>query len=126
MILKNEPIQYQIIYWLDERLKKSIKGYTDCNLQDKCFRIFSNFRLEDNKPLGVKLTTFGNSLVGRFFDKYEYENDCLLNGKVLLKLDQAMSCPYYVNKKKVVFYSQEDSACFRLNGSKLEDYIDII
>jgi len=126
MISNNEPLQYQIISWLDERLTKSIRGYTECNLQDKCFRIFANYRLEQEKPYGVKLTTFGNSVFARHFQKYEYENECLLNGKVLLKLDEAMTWPYYVNKKKVVFYSQEDSAWFRLNGSKLEDYIDII
>ena len=79
-----------------------------------------------NKPIGIKLTRFGNSLLSRHFDKYDHENDCLLSGKVLLKLDEAMIWPYFVNKKKVVFYSQEDSAWFRVNGSKLERYIDII
>jgi hypothetical protein len=126
MISKNEPIQYQIIQWLDQRLTKNIKDYTNCNIEDKCARLFSNFRLEQNKPTGIKLTRFGNSLLGRHFDKYDHENDCLLSGKVLLKLDEAMVWPYFVNKKKVVFYSQEDSAWFRLNGSKLESYIDII
>ena len=126
MISKNEPLQYQIINWLDNRLTRSIKGYTECNLQDKCFRVFSNFRIDNDKPVGIKLTRFGNSIMGRYFDKYDYENECLLNGKVLVKLDEAMTWPYYVNNKKVVFYSQEDSAWFRLNGSKLENYIDII
>ena len=128
MISNNDPIQFQIIYWLDERLKntKPIRGYSNYNLQDKCARIFSNYRLQENKPVGIKLTRFGNTMLGRHFDKYAYENDCLLNGKVLLKLDEAMTWPYFVNQKKVVFYSQEDSAWFRLNGSKLESYIDII
>ena len=123
-----EPIQYQIIEWLDARLRKTkpIRDYTNCNMQDKCARIFSNYRIEDQNPTGIKLTRFGNTMLGRHFDKYGYENECLLNGKVLLKLDEAMRWPYFVNQKKVVFYSQEDSAWFRLNGSKLESYIDII
>ena len=128
MTLSNDPIQFQIISWLDERLKntKPIRGYTECNLQDKCARIFSNYRLDEDRPIGIKLTRFGNTMLGRHFDKYAHENDCLLNGKVLLKLDEAMTWPYFVNQKKVVFFSQEDSEWFRLNGSKLENYIDII
>ena len=113
MISKNEPLQYQIINWLDNRITRSIKGYTECNLQDKCFRVFSNFRIDNNKPVGIKLTRFGNSIMGRYFDKYDYENECLLNGKVLLKLDEAMTwpdgtvqkgtCTYNATKNTMVF-----------------------
>ena len=126
MILNNEPIQYQIIHWITQRLRKPISEFSELSIQDKCFRVYSNFRIKEDIPHGLKLTTFGKNLLGRFFDQYKYENDCLLNGKVLLKLDEAMIWPYYVNKKNVIFFSQEDSAWFRLNGSKLESYIDII
>lgn len=123
---KNEPIQYQIISYVDKHLKRSITGYSELEQYNKCHRFFHNFRIKDEKPIGIRLTTFGNSVLGRFFDRYKYEDEILLNGKVLIKLDQAMIWPYYLNKKKVIFYSQEDSAWFKLNGGKLEDFITII
>ena len=45
-----------------------------------------------------------------------------------MKLDEAMMWPYYLNERKgkVIFYSQEDSAWFKLNGGKLVDFITII
>jgi hypothetical protein len=125
---KNEPIQYQIISYIDKNLKKPIRGYSELEEYNKCHRIFHNFRVKDNKPIGIRLTTFGNSILHRYFDQYKYEDKILLNGKVVMKLDEAMMWPYYLNERKgkVIFYSQEDSAWFKLNGGKLVDFITII
>ena len=65
MTSNNEPIQYQIIQWLDRRLTRNIKDYTNCKIEDKCARVFSNFRLEQNKPIGIKLTRFGKCIIYR-------------------------------------------------------------
>ena len=43
-----------------------------------------------------------------------------------LVLDQQMKWPYYFTKKKMVFYDQEDSAWFKLNGSDISAFIDVI
>ena len=37
-----------------------------------------------------------------------------------------MKWPYYLGRRIVIFYSQEDAAWFRLNGQNLNRYIDYI
>ena len=41
-------------------------------------------------------------------------------------LKKQMKWPYYFTRKKMVFYDQEDSAWFKINGSDISAFIDVI
>jgi hypothetical protein len=122
----NEPIQYQIVNYINKNLLRPIKDFSDCSLQEKCYRVFANYRNSNDQPKGLRLTTWGKSRLEKSFESYKFETDTELTGKILVKLDEAMIWPYYVNKKTVVLFNQTDAAWFKINGSSLDNYINII
>lgn len=91
-----------------------------------CYRMFDNFRVNHNIPQGLRLTTWGKNQLAKHFQSYEFENQALLNGKVLIKLDDAMEWPYYVSRAKLVLFNETDAAWFRLNGENLQEYIELL
>tara|TARA_Y100000389_G_C17175828_1_gene371455 strand:+ start:137 stop:514 length:378 start_codon:yes stop_codon:yes gene_type:complete len=122
----NTPIQYQIVEYITKDLLRPVQYFSEYNLQEKCYRVFANYRLSNNQPKGIRLTTWGKSRLVKAFDSYTFESDTDLTGKILIKLDEAMTWPYYVNKKTVILFNQTDAAWFKINGSSLKDYINII
>ena len=90
------------------------------------YKIFDNFRIKKGEPTGLRLTYMGNELLKRNFDFYEFSHDVLPTPKMYMKLDQGMEWPYYFTKKKLVLYSQEDASWFKLNGSEIGAFIEII
>jgi hypothetical protein len=122
----NTPIQYQIVEYITQDLLRPVKNFSEYDLQEKCFRVFANYRLSNNQPKGIRLTNWGKSRLVKSFDSYTFETDTELTGKILVKLDDAMTWPYYVNKKTVVLFNQTDAAWFKINGGSLKDYINII
>lgn len=121
-----KPIQYQIVEYIDNSLLRPIQDYSELNMQDKCARVFSNFRMVNGEPKGIRLTTWGKSRLAKSFDTYKFENQSELTGKILVKLDEAMTWPYYVNKKSIVLFNQTEAAWFKLNGESLDQYINLI
>ncbi len=90
------------------------------------YKIFDNFRIKNGEPTGLRLTYLGNELLKRSFDYYEFGHTVTPTPKMYLKLDQGMEWPYYFTKKKLVLYSQEDASWFKLNGSEIGSFIEII
>lgn len=90
------------------------------------YKIFSNYRVSKNDTKGLKLTYLGNELLKRHYDSYEFKHDIVPTPKMYLALDTHMQWPYYFTKKKMVMYSQEDAAWYRMNGNNIEDFTDFI
>lgn len=90
------------------------------------YKIFSNYRVDKNDSKGIKLTHLGNELLKRQYDSYEFKHDIIPTPKMYLALDQHMQWPYYFTKRKMVLYSQEDAAWYRMNENNIEDFIDFI
>ena len=143
MTSSNKHIQYQIldkiISFIEEGLLDSRSrrpGYNKMNkfyeqfLEDSriqlAYKIFNNFRIDNGVPKGIRLTYLGNELLKRQFTAYDYSHSVEPTPKMYLVLDQQMKWPYYFTKKKMVFYDQEDSAWFKLNGSDILAFIDVI
>jgi hypothetical protein len=121
-ITENSAIQFQIAAYIKDKSRKYKNNFNDDEVLDICYAIFKNFRVTNipNKPIGLRLTSVGNSLMRRWFAHHEFELDEPLTGKVLIKLDKAMTRPYYLTKKKVVFYDDNDAALFKLGGEGLD------
>jgi hypothetical protein len=120
-----DGIHKQIVQYLAEKFP-NISGFSDVDDYHKCMVLFSNFRIKHGTPVGLKLTTTGKSLLGKHFTKYEFSLNEILSPKVLLALDRNMSWPYYVNGQRIIFYSQQDAAWFKLSGGELHSYIECI
>ena len=50
---------------------------------------------------------------------------CNTTPKMYVKLDRGME-GYYFTKKKLTLYSKEDASWFKLNGSEIGAFIEII
>ena len=90
------------------------------------YKIFDNFRIKNGEPTGLRLTYLGNELLKRNFDYYEFSHDVTPTPKMYVKLDRGMEWPYYFTKKKLTLYSKEDASWFKLNGSEIGAFIEII
>lgn len=75
--------------------------------------------------MGLRLTYLGNELLKQHYSFYEYDHSINPTPKMYVMLDNTMEWPYYFTKKKMVMYSQEDSAWYKLNGSDINAFIQI-
>lgn len=116
----SKPVQYQIAEFISKNLTRTIKNFTDQSPEAQCYSLFQNFRLVDNEPTGLRLTALGHKLMSRHFTATEFYLEQPITGMVLVNLDQAMKRPYYLSKKKVAFYDENDAAWFRLGGEDLK------
>ena len=119
---------------LADELEKDIISYTSRRLGDEtsftkdelCRIIFANYRIVDGVPHGIRLTPFGNNMMAKKYSNYHYKHDSKINNKTYIALDNIMKWPYYLSRKSVTFYSEDDAAWFRLNGNDINSYVDII
>ena len=88
--------------------------------------IFTNFRYVDNKPHGLRLTYFGEQLMTRHFTRYKFNTDYKANHMAMIKLDKNMSMPYYIGRKYVSFFGEDDATWFRLNDSNLNEFVEYL
>jgi len=94
--------------------------------QELLSAVFRNYKLQNNQHHGLRLTAFGHKMLSKHYANYGFEHNNLFNHSVILVLDKSMKWPYYLNKKKVFFYNQDDAAWFRLNDHDLNQYAQCI
>ena len=125
----SDTIHYQIleavrndVYWEKKLMAR------DYELMDTDrFRLmFTNFRHLNNKPHGLRLTYFGEQLMTRHFTRYKFDTDFKANHMAMIKLDKNMSMPYYIGRKYVSFFGQDDATWFRLNDSNLNEFVEYL
>ena len=93
---------------------------------DRFRLIFSNFRFLNNKPHGLRLTFFGDQLMARHFTQYKFSTDYKASHRAMVILDKNMLMPYYIGRKYVSFFGEDDATWFRLNGSNLNEFVEYL
>jgi|TARA_B110000483_G_C18141469_1_gene521640 hypothetical protein len=101
----------------------NILDYSDAKLLQI---MFTNFRSTKTSTHGLRLSYAGNVIMGRTYDHWTYDHVGNINHKAILTLDKNMVWPYYIGKKLVTFYSENDAAWFRLNGGDIAKYSEYI
>jgi len=119
-ITKNSPIQYQIADYIKKHSARYKQSLAEEDIIEICNMCFKNFRISKGVPHGLRLSPLGNKYMRRWFSSHEFNLDEPIVGHVLIKLDQAMSRPYYLTKKQVTFYDDNDAAWFKLGGHDLK------
>ena len=112
-----------------EIINYTIKKYGDNPKysRDELLRlIFANYRVLNGTAQGIRLTTFGNNLMSKHYDSYKYEHNGNVHNKAFILLDKQMNWPYYLGKKIVTFYNENDAAWFRLNGNDINSYVEFL
>lgn len=138
---ENDPLQYKIINSIQSivsegllhsksripNIPKNSKFYEKFkNIPKETlgYKIFSNFRLKNGLPQGLRLTSLGNELLKRNFEYWDFSHDIQPTPKMYLFLDNKMEWPYYFTKKKLVLYCKEDAAWYKLNGNDIHTFVD--
>ena len=122
-------IHYQILETIrNDNLWETKLIARDYDLMDiDRFRIlFTNFRFLNNKPHGLRLTYFGEHLMARYFQCYKFQTDYKANHKAMVILDKHMQMPYYIGRKYVSFFGEDDATWFRLNDSNLNEFVEYL
>lgn len=88
--------------------------------------LFTNYRVSNDQHTGLRLSYFGNKMMSSEFKEYKFEFQGKINHKTYILLDRNMKWPYYIGKKYVSFYSENDAAWFKLNDQDLGKYVDFI
>ena len=124
-----DTIHYQLLEVVkhDEYWERKLMS-RDYELMDTDrFRLmFTNFRHLDNKPHGLRLTYFGEQLMARHFDCYKFETEYKANHRAMVILDKNMMMPYYIGRKYVSFFGEDDATWFRLNDSNLNEFVEYL
>ena len=112
-------IQYQIISKIRQEL--DINEYSEIEIMPLFFK---NHRIRGNKVIGVRLTKYGLKLMEKSFTCYNFKlQNFKLSNKAVIKLDQTMQWPYFVDNKQLVLFSEKDSVILKLKGQNLEKWL---
>jgi len=106
----------------DQIIQHLLNKYRNHGVDMRPRDIFYNYRKK-----GLRLTYLGYDLLKQEFDCYRYplESDTIIKPKHLIALDRNMQWPYYLSKKQIVLFSEEDSVVFKLVGG-YENWISSI
>lgn len=111
---------------LELALKKSGRSSLPKDIKDQLQLLFKNFRMSNNTPVGLRLSYLGNTMMANYYKEYSFPINGEVNHKAIILLDKNMKWPYYIGKKYVTFYSENDAAWFRLNDNDLSKYSEYV
>ena len=118
MSLQNS-LQYQIVSKLKQEL-----DIAEYDVTELIAIIFKNCRIRSNGVTGVRLSNFGLKLMEKSFTCYNFKlENFKLSNEAVVKLDQTMQWPYFVDNKKLVLFSEKDSVILKLKGQNLEKWL---
>ena len=116
-------IQNSLQYKIVDKIKQEL-DITQYSVLDIMPLFFKNHRIRGNKVIGVRLTKYGLTLMEKSFTCYNFKLDNFkLSNKAVIKLDQTMQWPYFVDNKKLVLFSEKDSVILKLKGQNLEKWL---
>ncbi len=125
----SDTIHYQILEVIKEddlwERKLISRDYELMDI-DRFRLLFTNFRFVNHKPHGLRLTYFGEQIMARHFDRYKFDTDYKANHRAMVILDKNMMMPYYIGRKSVSFFGEDDATWFRLNDSNLNEFVEYL
>lgn len=78
-------------------------------------------------PGSLRLRHHGNLLLSTFFEYHDFYIEKNLTGKEILALSREMTAPFYINRRLLTVFSQEQALIIKMSGdvtSWLENIID--
>jgi len=118
-----------ILESVNQRLCKHLEkaGFKeDFTDNDKLRLLFHNFRISKDQTIGLRLSRVGNMVANKEWESFTYEHVGNISHRAYITLDKNMIWPYYIGKKYVTFYSENDASWFRLNGNNIAKYSEYL
>jgi len=115
----HEQLKKLLLEQANQFSNKAIKSFFEKEL--KWHELFDSYRIGEQNAEGLKLTAKGMRIFSLMWQSYEIPTYKPFDQLplVLLWLDRTQSLPYYIDKKKVVFFDEETAMIVKLNGGNL-------
>ena len=84
--------------------------------------LFKNFQHSETTCSGLRLTKLGWNLMKSHYDVYKFPIDEGLHKNILLRLHEHMKWPYYLDKKILALFSEEDSMWLKMVGNDIDKF----
>lgn len=108
-----DTLQFKIACKMQQKYD-TLKKYPT---KDVCFMLFKNFQISQTTATGLRLTKLGNSLLKTEYDHYKFPTEEGLHKNLLLTLHSNMKWPYFLEKKELIVYSEDDALWLKMFGS---------
>ena len=114
----NTTLQHKIAV----KLMLKHDSLTQYSTLDVCYMLFKNLQISDTTCTGLRLTKLGNNLLSKEYDVYKFPMAEGLHNKLLLRLHDKMSWPYFLDKKYLYLYSEDDAMWLKMVGDDIEKF----
>tara|TARA_R110000744_G_scaffold311924_1_gene419330 strand:+ start:763 stop:1137 length:375 start_codon:yes stop_codon:yes gene_type:complete len=118
LIMFNTTLQHKIAV----KLMLKHDSLTQYSTLDVCYMLFKNLQISDTTCTGLRLTKLGNNLLSKEYDVYKFPMAEGLHNKLLLRLHDKMSWPYFLDKKCLYLYSEDDAMWLKMVGDDIEKF----
>ena len=118
MLVMTKSLQYNIA----TKLMSKHETLTQYSTLDVCYMLFKNLQVSDNTCTGLRLTKLGNNLLSKEYDVYKFPMAEGLHNKLLLRLHDKMLWPYFLDKKFLYLYSEDDAMWLKMVGDDNEKF----
>ena len=108
---------------ITEKLREEHETLQQYPLTDVCYMLFKNFQYSETTCSGLRLTKLGFTLLKEQYDMYRFPIPKTgLHNKLLLRLHEHMKWPYYLDRKNLLLFSEEDAMWLKLVGNDVEKF----
>ncbi len=114
----NESLQYQIAVKMMQE-HETLQQY---NIIDVCYMLFKNLQISDNTCTGLRLTKLGNTLLKEKYDTYKFPVSEGIHNRLLLRLHDKMQWPYFLDRKNLWLFSEDDAMWLKLVSNDIEKF----
>ena len=118
MLIMNESLQYQIAVKMMQE-HETLQQYT---IIDVCYMLFKNLQISDNTCTGLRLTKLGNTLLKEKYDTYKFPVSEGIHNRLLLRLHDKMQWPYFLDRKNLWLFSEDDAMWLKLVSNDIEKF----
>lgn len=118
LAMTDQSLQYRIATKMMKE-HETLRQYTTL---DVCYMLFKNIQVSDNTFTGLRLTKLGFTLLKDRYDSYPFAVAEGIHKKLLLKLHDKMQWPYYLDKKHLYLFSEDDAMWLKLVGDDIEKF----
>ena len=108
---------------ITEKLREEHETLQQYPLTDVCYMLFKNFQYSETTCTGLRLTQTRFYIIKEQYDMYRFPNTKTgLHNKLLLRLHEHMKWPYYLDRKNLILFSEEDAMWLKLVGNDVEKF----
>ena len=108
---------------ITEKLREEHETLQQYPLTDVCYMLFKNFQYSETTCTGLRLTKLGFTLLKEQYDMYRFPiNKEGMHNNLLLRLHEHMKWPYYLDRKNLILFSEEDAMWLKLVGNDVEKF----